>query len=1647
MLGMMGLVCQRATLHKAFFLNPSSALSCVSVQGPVISPHCAEETCGTELSPSIQLGFFTCVGPQSGPARGEDGGRAAGSGPAAVATFAAVVTSLLDRLQGVEDGRAEIYRELESVLWHDESHLQNSVVDRVIAVAFEDLQAAQGVTAAVRTDASGVLVALARSHLHDVMSVLQGHLKALEGMSEEFVLITLRNLAARYALQCVPFVETTLSALHGVLSEVGSSRLLRTVCGVVEQWCRGINTYFREWEKCAFPRLGAAQLCAPVYPLFRYVGRNWRRCEEEEVKQAVLRAMGAMMGVLLHAEQHRERAWEQLLWLLHQYREVREPFGVTTSLSYFLGAVADVQTLVPRAKLLAINAAVHQQLCDKIEPPSPEHRAELCRCAVLQAQICPAETIVFLYCKLRSGSKADRVAAVEVLQALVRSDAAEMREKLPLFVKLVQSVRGDPAAQVRKAVLHFIGELLRSSAPGCSAWDVVGHIFSEFSRASGRLAMGSLCAVEAREERAVQRLCGHVLGTLDMSARGVAKLLWPRLLRYVVPAQYTGMLVPLCRCLRALAERQESAGREEEEAAPEALESEELGGEQKVLACCARLGVSGAAHIPVVPWRPHAGGPGQCRAEQCPSLAPLPAPQALLARLLFLRTSLEVVGSEAWTVGLSRELSQQLGSSPRLSWEKRFLYKALGTALAACGCLRHVQEQTLRYLQEANYLELWQAQGMISVVSRCAESHFQLALSSVKAFMGTLKHQKQSNTVRTRATRAALMVVYGRMALRAPREQLLAHIERDIVGNVLQLYREGRQDAQLRLSLVQSVTEISLAIGAVGACPRFELCRKRELLQTLLEVIQEEPQESPVHPRAIVAIEQLSKLKPHLRREEKHNLLAQCCQGVVRLRRPEQMAKEGETGAAAPHTSGVHALSLRVLGQLVAALLRAEPAPVCFKDLVQVLRRWLTSAHACERERALQVCVQLLGTYEERREHRRGHACEQFGSLAGLLGPLTCDVSAVSRQRAATCLGRLLQIGAKTTDEAAWSNEIRRLCQRLNAVTSESLLTTSTNIAKLVCKSCPAAQATDFTSAIVESLLCARPMGVWAAGRWMLTFLGERGEQIFQEEVPQMVTILSSCLRSTRQSTPRGFALRAMFLLARSHQQPVLDSLLQKRLPMDSDMVELWRSLGRSTLGCHILVCLTKKLRAAGKSSHQRDCCTQELGSSQAALEPRTITRALSEVLVVLRSKTLVQHLLPSLLPSLLGQVSETLGEEMALSLGELGSNDTPGSLFVETLELVLARCLEERWLRLLREQGVWASLADPQAHTAGVCLLASVLIRAELVPQRLVQSLFPWLGSPSANLRLTATAFFAELVKDHLVEKTKLLKPLLKALLERSRDPINTVRQMAMRGVGNMASGAPTKLRRHRAAVVEVLCRGLEDVAGAEVAAESLLALVKVLGQLKASAVGSALADIARSTRAFLGAEEEVLRRLAFTLYGTLASSASGRRSSFSREVEEVFPSLVLHLRDPAPAVSDACKGALHLCAPFLGSKRVRRRIATSAGLSAAELQDEICSHLAQDCPALLERLFSTARSCCMGSCQASQVTAVTVLGIILDTAPAEWLQRWDLAFLWGATTGASVCVRGTKNEKPRDTTTEEDVFLGHNAAKSNPAQRGGAG
>ncbi|XP_064360449.1 maestro heat-like repeat-containing protein family member 2B [Dromaius novaehollandiae] len=614
------------------------------------------------------------------------------------------------------------------------------------------MRVAQGVTEDVRMAASDVLVALARSHFDSVMYELQCCLRALGEISEDLVFITLGKLASSYALRCVPFVGMTLFALRTMLSQVGSSRTLRAVCSVLEQWSKAVNTYLGAWEQCSFPRMGQAQFCSSVSPLFCHVVGSWLGCEEEEAKQAVLGAMAAMMGLLVREEEHRERVWEQLPWLLGQYQQVQDTFRVTKALSYFLEILGEVQIPIPQDEVQAVGTAVHHQLSDGSKQHSGEHRSELSSCVLLLARVCPEDTVAFLRSQLGSGSEAAHVVSLDLLRALVRP-TAERGQSLPLLVQAVRCALGDPS-RVARAVLRFTKELLSCSVQSCSAWDLVAHVFTTFSQASGRLAQGKLSQAEAQEAADLQALCLDILRSLDVSVRGMTKLLWPRLLQYVVPAQYTGTLVPLCRCLRELAESRGRAGGEDGEEEPDVVASRERAKLPRPQALLARLLVVAAA--------PHAGGGCgvaalrllqalsaeihgavvmvwavkipfllQCLEGQSESCLDSAEWEQLL--LKFLRTSLETIESQAWTMGLSFELSQQTGSYPRLSRKQAFLYKAVGVSLAACQHVPYVRGEMKKYLSRTNYLEASERQGSgdLSEQSAAGSSHFLVAAVSV----------------------------------------------------------------------------------------------------------------------------------------------------------------------------------------------------------------------------------------------------------------------------------------------------------------------------------------------------------------------------------------------------------------------------------------------------------------------------------------------------------------------------------------------------------------------------------------------------------------------------------------------------------------------------------------------------------------------------------------------------------------------------------------------------------------------------------------------------------------------------------------------------------------------------------------------------
>ncbi|CAM5125073.1 unnamed protein product [Natator depressus] len=1562
---------------------------------------------------------------------------------------AIVLTVLLEKLQKDEQNRVDIYCVLEKVLQQDTQGLERRLLEKIITLASNHMTETQEARNELKVAASNTLVTLARCYFDDVMFELMYRLE----LPEEFIFITLGNLSSAYALKCIPFVGVILNDMISMLELVKDSRMRQAFCGVLEKWSRAVNGYFTNWEKCSFPRMGESQFCRQILPLYCHVTSSWLTCEELELKQAIIKALGPMMGILLHKKEPQKPIFKEISWLLEQYKEEIDVFHVTKSLSQLLEVSGEYKIPLPKGKFQAICSALHNQICSPAKQLSIENHKELFHCVLLLARSSPDDLLAFLHEQLEIEHEAVRVASLELLRAIVGADLPETRGKKLLIVKAVKSTLSDQNATVRKAALHFIRTLLSSgSVENCAAWDLVAYVFSEFSVSTSKLQGTTLLAQGVEEESTIQTLCIDILQCLDTSVNGMTQVLWPRLLEYVVPAQYTGTLKPLCRCLRLLAEKKQQEG--EAAACLDYSGRVQLPTPQGLLARllvvasspyereghgCAALQLLKALHQTI-----HAAV-GEMWGVKIPSLLQylegntensLDHARWEHMLLQFLRTSLEMIDDSAWSSQISLELSWQMGGYASPSKEKSFLYKALGTSLAACRDLVHVKSQIHTLLTTADYMEAPERQGVISILAVCAASHLDLTLKALQEFGAAMSQVKISGFVSrlkdyqhgTRGkTRRTLMLTYSNVAVHAPKEQLLSRVEADITRNVLHHYRTSCQvlgialtnkDMHLKLTLIQNVTEISCAILETRDSQKFNFSYKLELLGYMLDFIKKEPLDSlasPVRYKAILAIRHLSKLKPSLTLKENRELLHQCFKSLFPLPPLEKMMKEeGETAKDALPIQSLYVESLEALGKLMKTLLEEEPTAHWFQEMFQLLETWLRSEKEWERERALQATIQLLTAYQETVHSTTQGTFDGFGSLIGLIAPYSCDSLATSRQWVVDCISCLLCIQGQSINLGSADEELRCLREAVTAPDPEALFQASSKMARVVSEYFPSEQATDFTEATLGGLLSASPTCATAAGLWMKIILKECGDAML-DKVPDILAILYRHMPTIQEGGLRQFLVEAVSILAHHHQEAVISSLLSKGLPMDSDTADLWRSLGGDPLlATQVLQALIEKIKTPTRTEGSITSQT-EIDRHLAAAEPLSATCAIFEVESALQSSKAVQELLPELFPVLLQQVSQTLGQKVPLPTrssrrqfqkGLQLTEGNPCQLSIKALESVLFKGGNERLVRALRKQRTWTLVENPKTHHEGVCLLVSLLLRSGLITPEIIQSLLPWVNSPSENHRVTSTAFLAQLMSDPMLREKKFLKPVLHILEERSHDRNSIVRQMAVRGLGNLVYGTPEKVKKHKKFLMVILIRALSDPFSSEVIGESMKAVAKVLKELKEKDIGSSFRDLTQQIRTYFDNEEDALRLLAFVLFGILAYLTKRKwKACFAKQVRQSWVTLLLHLQDPNPRVSVECRATFHLSVPFLGLKRLQTAINEhldgTAELKPEELQVDICRHLAKENAELLENLYKSTIKYFCSSWEEIRAVAAKLAGIILEHTDRQRMKWLDLEHL----------------------------------------------
>ncbi|CAM4604332.1 unnamed protein product [Lepidochelys kempii] len=246
-----------------------------------------------------------------------------------------------------------------------------------------------------------------------------------------------------------------------MLALVKDSRMRQAFCGVLEKCSRAVNVYFMNWEKCPFPRMGESQFCKNILPLYSHVTSNWLSCEELELKKAVIKALGPMMGILLHKKEPQNPIFKEISWLLEQYKEEIDVFHVTKSLSQLLEVSGEYKIPLPKAKFQAICSALHNQICSPAKQLSIENHKELFHCVLLLARSSPDDMRAFLHKQQKVEHEAVRVVSLELLRAIVGADLPETRVKKLLIVK---STLSDQNATTQGTFDRF-GSLIGRIAP------------------------------------------------------------------------------------------------------------------------------------------------------------------------------------------------------------------------------------------------------------------------------------------------------------------------------------------------------------------------------------------------------------------------------------------------------------------------------------------------------------------------------------------------------------------------------------------------------------------------------------------------------------------------------------------------------------------------------------------------------------------------------------------------------------------------------------------------------------------------------------------------------------------------------------------------------------------------------------------------------------------------------------------------------------------------------------------------------------------------------------------------------------------------------------------------------------------------------
>uniref|UniRef100_A0A8C3Q310 Maestro heat like repeat family member 1 n=1 Tax=Chrysolophus pictus TaxID=9089 RepID=A0A8C3Q310_CHRPC len=1498
---------------------------------------------------------------------------------------------------------------METVVKNNISSLDKSTAKVVIFLASNEMTKSKEVVWEWQQAASSVLVAVGQRFINKVMEeVLTKFQPGI--LPHYFVMQTFANLAVSNVFGMVPFLNSILGTMLPMLGMAKQDHMKSVFCYALQHFSESIQEYVANLDQAPDPTVRKDTFCNEIFSAYEVLFNSWLQHREPKLRLAVVEALGAM-SYLMPGEKLEEQLPKLIPAVLSLYKKHTESFYISKSLCQILEASVDIGSRSLDVQLDALLGTLHPQV--RLGVPWVEsigRSATIPHCSLCRPAACsfPDRVLTFLLPKLESSSERTRVGTLLIMRQIINSAPSQMEIKKPFILSSMKLPLQDSNNKVRRAVVQVISAMAHHGYLEQPGGEAMLEFLVRQCALPSDVPQKPLPDVDDPTSDSVRSISVNTLLLLSTTVDRMNNVLWPYLLEFITPVQFTNALTPICKSLMHLSVKKR------EEGGNASLIPYDLNGNlPSPHALTTRL--------LVVSSRPYTGdgrGAAALRLLHALCCSVHPALEQLWSKrvpllvefflentekslhleeweeelLLLLQETLAAVSDNAWICHFVTEMCRQLNGYNGFPTEKNFLYKCIGTTLRACVSKELVQKQLQELLETARYNEEAEWEGLASCFGICAINHLEETLAKLEDFVrsdvfkksvGLFSIFKDRSDHEVEKIKSALILCYGFVAVHAPRELLLSRLEADILKNISQYFstkvgsrmgtRRTPGDLTLKLCLIRSIAMISRAVRGSTKCTDFVLGRKAELMAQMVEFIKAEPLDSmrtPVRQWAMVTCTHLVLLEPQLSDPDRTELMDACLAGVLALPPLDPLwDRDGDGG------DELFADTLGALQELLKTLLQRSLTPHGLQDMFAHLGPWIKSSKQHERQRAVELSAALLDFYLGRLNVSTVVPFYNLGVLIALFSPRCSDSVGSVRQRAVDCVYSLLYIqlcyeGFARDHRDEMVEGLKALKRGLEEPDFTVLFRTCTNIAKVIGKRVPPDQLMSLLLSMFEGLAdpdknCSR-----AATVMINALLKERGA-VLQDKVPDIMSIIHGKLQEVDEEHVHKAAQQTVYILAAQHTGVVVSSLLGSALPFDSHTCAMWRALAAEpSLTAQILEQLLEKVTRDVPYKESRAFLLGGSSERVATPLPMAATCALHEIMSAPESGPAVLGLYAPLFVTLLLRVSCTVGVQLPKSLQGRERRSSSHAAASRSLQ----PCSRSGTERDAAGRVDLASSIDGWGHWGLRAVWMTVPSPCSSMARHagprlplIVKSLIPTLSSAFDSQRVTATAFLAELLSSNVVNDLILLENVMDSMTGRQKDPCLLVRVLALRGLGNIAVGAPEKVHKHGAKLLASMVNGMDDRDDPNnlVALEAMTSLSKLLEHLEERDVRATLLHIAIRIRPFFDSEQPDLRRSSIVLFGNLTKFSEGDCEAFFEQILNGLVTLLLHLQDPKPEVVRACKFALRMCGPSMGCEGLcdmfLNHLREDRSLHYGEFMNNVCKHLVSSYPEMLTRLVLT--------------------------------------------------------------------------------------